>query len=105
MMAELFAQDGYGGLSPLVQNQVAQAQRRQGGQQQRVQQPGAAMATPRSFIGPQRSPSGPGDPGTGAMQTTFNAAAGPYVNQRQSGMFDPSMWNTSLPGGDLVGSY
>lgn len=113
MMGETFAQDGYaGGLSPLVQQQMAQFRQRRrpgampGGMPQ--QQPGGGIAPQ---IG--RAGGAPGDAGTGGMQSAFNAASGftdPSTgrtglggNLGAGGTFDPSNWNTSLPSGDLFG--
>jgi hypothetical protein len=117
MMSELFAQDG-GGLSPLVQQQMAQAeqmaQRRPGMQPTRRAMGGRPM--PGTGMG---APIGQARTGEGAAMFNAVSGAGAYTDPRGGGNnagggriggnlglgggLDASMWNMGLPGGSLTG--
>jgi len=116
-MGETFAQDGYGALSPLVQQQMAMA-----GQQ--PQRPG--MQPTRRGMGGRPMPGTgmggaimPARAGNGAAMFNAVSGAGMYAdpagggnnagggriggNLGLGGGMDASMWNMGLPGGSLTG--
>ena len=115
MMGELFAQDG-GGLSPLVQQQMAMAgqmqqrpgmvptRRPMGGRPMPGTGMGAPLGRPNAAAGAQMY---------GAMDSAFgpdprgggNNAGGGRIggNLGLGGGMDASMWNVGLPGGSLTG--
>jgi len=118
MMSETFAQDGYGGLSPLVQQQMAQAEQ--------MQQRRPGMVPTRRPMGGRPLPGTGmggriGAPNAAAGSAMFNAVsgAGMYAdpagggnnagggriggNLGLGGGMDASMWNMGLPGGSLTG--
>ena len=118
MMSETFAQDGYGALSPLVQQQMAMAgqmqQQRPG--MQPTRRPMAGRPMPGTGMGGQI---GQARTGNGAAMFNAVSGAGMYTdppgggnnagggriggNLGLGGGMDASMWNMGLPGGSLTG--